>query len=101
LAYAQFGFFDQMFGHQQQHAQRGNSGGASQWAVHADAVSCSQYLCPDTLICVSRPADCPCPNVEDVKCTIPDSQDKGSATVLCVRGEKECASVEQLTRKHS
>src|ERR1700761_3264016 len=35
---AQFGFFDQMFGHgQQQQQQQQRHGGASQWAAQADA----------------------------------------------------------------
>ncbi|KAH7930706.1 hypothetical protein BV22DRAFT_48035 [Leucogyrophana mollusca] len=109
LAHAQFGFFEHMFGHHdhdqghehyQQQQQRG-SPGSSQWQVHAEAVSCSQYLCPDTLTCVSRPGECPCPNVEDIKCTIPDAQDKEDLTVVCTRGEGECAAVKRLMYSHS
>jgi hypothetical protein len=36
--------------------------------------------------------------VQDVKCTIPDAEGGGAATVVCVRGERECAEVEQLSR---
>ncbi|KAF9821486.1 hypothetical protein IEO21_00732 [Rhodonia placenta] len=86
-------------GHQQQRPASGANAG--QWMAHADSVSCSQYLCPDTLVCVSNPSDCPCPDVQDVKCLIPDSDDKGGATVVCARGTLDCATVEQLSRKLS
>ncbi|KAG1755489.1 hypothetical protein EDB19DRAFT_410149 [Suillus lakei] len=107
LASAQFNFFDQMFGHsqqqqQQQQQQRGpGSSGDSQWMAHSEVLSCSQYLCPSTLTCVKRPADCPCPNAEDIKCTVPDAVDTEAATVVCVRGVEECAPVERLTRSYS
>ena len=66
-------------------------------------VSCSEYLCQDTLVCVSKPVDCPCPNVEDVKCVVPDAQDgaSGGGTRLCIRGGTDCAQVEKLARKFS
>lgn len=60
------------------------------------AVQCSNYLCPKTLDCVETPSACPCPNPEDIKCLVPDGQDKGSATVFCVRGEVECSEIEHL-----
>ncbi|KAG2154986.1 uncharacterized protein EDB93DRAFT_1202220 [Suillus bovinus] len=108
LASGQFNFFDQMFGHsqqqqqQQQQQQRGpGPSGNSQWMAHSEALSCSQYLCPSTLMCVKRPADCPCPNAEDIKCTIPDAIDTAAATVVCVRGVGECTPVERLTRSFS
>ncbi|KAI0743279.1 hypothetical protein BC629DRAFT_1299163 [Irpex lacteus] len=72
---------------------------APQWAAHADAVPCSSYLCPETLVCALNPSQCPCPNAEDVKCLIPDTEDKGSATVVCIRGANDCSQVEQLSRK--
>ena len=122
LANAQFNFFDHMFGHpqqqqQQQQQQRGSSD--SQWMAYSEArqypytqrhthhkltvvlVSCSQYLCPDTLSCVKRPADCPCPDKEDIKCTVPDALETHAATAVCVRGLEECASVERLMRSYS
>ena len=49
-------------------------------------VPCSTYLCPDTLVCVDAPAQCPCPNAEDIRCIVPDSHDKTTGTVVCVRG---------------
>jgi hypothetical protein len=64
-------------------------------------VSCSQYLCPDTHLCVDRPAACPCPHEQDVKCLIPDALDSNGATVVCVRGGNECAEVNRLMKKFS
>ncbi|EGO02081.1 hypothetical protein SERLA73DRAFT_49250 [Serpula lacrymans var. lacrymans S7.3] len=103
LVHAQFGtFFDQMFGgHHQQPQQQQRPSGTSQWAAHSDSMQCSQYLCTDTLACVSQPSECPCPSVEDVKCMVPDTQDKDAATVVCVRGETECSVVERLMRSYS
>jgi len=107
LANAQFNFFDHMFGHpqqqqkQQQQQQQSGSSGDSQWMAYSEALSCSQYLCPDTLSCVKRPADCPCPNTEDTKCTVPDALEIDAATVVCVRGVEECALVERLMRSYS
>ena len=63
------------------------------------AASCSEYLCPATLACVTRPEECPCPHVQDVKCVVPDDQDRDHGTVLCVRGGSDCAAVEQLGKK--
>lgn len=127
LVFAQFGFFEQMFGGHQQQQQR-PAGGMGQWQAHSEAgmssrcscfsldeavspkwngnvlischtVECSNYLCPDTLVCVSQPSDCPCPDVQDVKCLIPDAQDQGASTVVCVRGQDECADVLRLSQK--
>ncbi|KAI9056531.1 hypothetical protein FKP32DRAFT_1599261 [Trametes sanguinea] len=96
----QFGFFEQMFGGHHQQQQRGPpAGGMAQWQAHSDAVPCSTYLCPDTLVCVAQPSECPCPNVEDIKCLIPDAQDKGASTVVCVRGQQECTDVKNKSRK--
>ncbi|KAJ7368544.1 hypothetical protein DFH08DRAFT_831654 [Mycena albidolilacea] len=98
LVSAQFqGFFDGMFQQQQQQQQQHRSG-ASQWAAHLESVSCSQYLCPATLDCVGSPIDCPCPDAEDIKCVIPDAEEK-EGTVVCVRGTDECQAVERLTRR--
>lgn len=62
-------------------------------------VQCSQYLCPATLDCVPTPADCPCPDVQDVKCTIPNAGGDDEAMVICVRGSNECTEVERLMRR--
>ncbi|KAH9850738.1 hypothetical protein C2E23DRAFT_297916 [Lenzites betulinus] len=62
-------------------------------------VPCSNYLCPNTLVCVALPSDCPCPDVQDVKCLIPDAQDQGASAVVCVRGQEECQDVQRKSRK--
>jgi len=126
LVSAQFGFFEQMFqGHGSQQQQH-RPGGASAWAAQSEAgkhpvcptfsltqwdcylsftllltstVQCSRYLCPKTLDCVDAPVACPCPSPEDIKCSVPDAQDIGSATVFCVRGETECAEIERLAKR--
>lgn len=123
---AQFQFFEQMFGghpgqqhHQQQQRQ---SGSASYYNAQADngaplrrpatiahlltiyllsTVPCSEYLCPETLVCARNPAECPCPDVQDIKCTIPDRLEKGAASVLCVRGQNECLEVEKLLNAYA
>jgi hypothetical protein len=64
------------------------------------SVSCSQYLCPQTLDCVAKPTDCPCPNAEDIKCIIPDpGSSRGEGTVVCSRGRNDCLEVERLMKK--
>ncbi|KDN51168.1 hypothetical protein RSAG8_00797, partial [Rhizoctonia solani AG-8 WAC10335] len=102
--FAQFGggFFDGFFGghggHQQQRQQQ-RPGSGSMWMQQADAVPCSQYLCPDTLVCVSSPALCPCPAPEDIKCVIPDSEGgSNDGTVVCVRGPTGCKQLENLLK---
>ncbi|KAH8094816.1 hypothetical protein BXZ70DRAFT_337884 [Cristinia sonorae] len=62
-------------------------------------VPCSEYLCPKTLTCVSNPAQCPCPDAQDIKCIIPDLADKDAGTVVCVRGGSDCSVVERLAGK--
>ena len=118
LVSGQFQFFENMFGQQQHQQQQQQRSGAPQWAAYSDsgwyifhffqhklahlflAVSCSQYLCPETLDCVKRPVDCPCPNSEDIKCTIPDMEGGvDDATVVCTRGQNGCAEVERLMKK--
>ncbi|KAJ6628873.1 hypothetical protein B0H10DRAFT_1777701 [Mycena sp. CBHHK59/15] len=96
LVAAQFQFFDGMFQQQQQQQQQQHSGAS--WAAHLESVACSQYLCPETLDCVGSPVDCPCPDAEDIKCTIPDADEVHGATVVCVRGNDECKQVERLAR---
>ncbi|KIO30185.1 hypothetical protein M407DRAFT_20652 [Tulasnella calospora MUT 4182] len=94
---AQFGnFFQQAFGghgHSEQYHQQ--QSGSAMWAATAAQAPCSSYLCPVTLDCVKRPSECPCPNAEDIKCLIPDSESRGDGTVVCVRGDKGCKSVER------
>ncbi|KZT72562.1 hypothetical protein DAEQUDRAFT_590795 [Daedalea quercina L-15889] len=99
-AWAQFQFFEHMFG-QPSHQQQRSSGSpsAGQWMAHADGVPCSHYLCPNTLVCVSNPAECPCPDPEDVKCLLPDGKGKQGAAVVCTRGAIDCKHVERLASK--
>ncbi|KAI0750958.1 hypothetical protein C8Q80DRAFT_542731 [Daedaleopsis nitida] len=99
IVLGQFGFFEQMFGGHQQQQQQRPAGGMGQWQAHSDAVPCSSYLCPDTLVCVAQPSECPCPDVQDVKCLIPDAHDQGAFTSVCVRGQNECAEVQRLSQK--
>jgi hypothetical protein len=118
VSFGQFNFFD-MFGQHRHHEPQHPPSGTSQWAAHSEngistmyviqmnvvlifvwlVVPCSNYLCPDTLVCVQGPSECPCPNVEDVRCVVPDVQDKGAGTVVCVRGTEECKEVEKLAKK--
>jgi hypothetical protein len=121
LTSAQFQFFNGMFGHPQQQQQQQPSG-SQQWAMHADSSTCrcphspsfsidqltlgcacnSSLLgipLPRNLVCVHKPVDCPCPNGQDIKCVVPDTQDVGSGTRLCVRGGTDCAQVEKLVKK--
>ncbi|KXH63679.1 hypothetical protein CSAL01_02400 [Colletotrichum salicis] len=62
-AQAQFGFFDQMFGGQQQQQQQPQNvpSDPSQYQQRYDGSYCEHYLCPDTLACVHFPHHCPCP----------------------------------------
>ncbi|KAF9534751.1 hypothetical protein CPB83DRAFT_213354 [Crepidotus variabilis] len=98
LAFAQFNFFGNMFQGQQQQQQHRST--ASQWAAYSDSVSCSQYVCPETLDCVAKPVDCPCPNPEDIKCIVPDigstGKHEGDGTVICTRGGNDCSEIERL-----
>ena len=61
------------------------------------SVSCSEYLCPETLACVPGPGKCPCPSPEDIKCIVPDLE--GGETIVCTRGKSGCVEVEKLMRK--
>jgi len=100
-AFAQFQFFEQMFGQQHGGQQRPPSGHPGQWAAQSDAVPCSDYLCPETLTCVPNPSQCPCPDAQDIKCLISDTEDDDSATVVCVRGGNDCSEVERLAALYS
>ncbi|KAJ3575825.1 hypothetical protein NP233_g834 [Leucocoprinus birnbaumii] len=103
---AQFeGFFNMFNGGQQQHQQQQQQqhrSSSSQFSAYVDSVSCAHYLCPLTLDCVGNPSECPCPNVEDIKCLVPDMDgDVDDGTVICVRGKQECEEVEKLMKKYS
>ncbi|GAA6055086.1 hypothetical protein JCM3770_001788 [Rhodotorula araucariae] len=79
-------FFEQFFHHSQQEPQ-----GPAGWDAQLDAVSCATYVCPDTLTCVSAPADCPCPSALDTKCSLGG----GEGAYVCSR---DCARVRTAER---
>lgn len=62
---AQFGnIFQQMFNQQHEQVEKTFFN-----------TECDKYLCPDTLSCVSRPVDCPCPFPDSqLKCVLPDKK---------------------------
>merc|ERR1711881_484986 len=76
---AQFQFFEQFFGGDQQHHQPQNVASDSSWYQQNYAKApCSNYLCPDTLACVSFPPHC--------SCAFPSEQDKvelGEGIAVC------------------
>ncbi|KAG8856750.1 Long chronological lifespan protein 2 [Tulasnella sp. 330] len=98
LVSAQFGSFFGGGHPFQQQQQRQPAGGANMWAATAEQVPCNQYMCPTTLDCVAKPVDCPCPSPEDFKCVIPDELSPGDGTVVCVRGELGCQSLQKKTK---
>ncbi|MCJ1473577.1 Long chronological lifespan protein 2 [Lambiella insularis] len=83
LAAAQFQFFEQMFqGHpqqQQQQAPQNVASDSSWYRQNYENAHCTNYLCPDTLACVSFPHHCPCafPAVED-------KVELGDSGALCI-----------------
>ncbi|PFH60577.1 hypothetical protein XA68_10744 [Ophiocordyceps unilateralis] len=69
-AFADFGFFEHMFGggggggsgHDHSHSQqRMNPSDASLYHSSYGGSSCNNFLCPDTLACVHFAHHCPCP----------------------------------------
>ncbi|GJC87695.1 long chronological lifespan protein 2 [Colletotrichum liriopes] len=93
-AQAQFGFFEQMFGGQQQQQQPQNvPSDPSQYQERYDGSYCEHYLCPDTLACVHFPTTALAPG--------PRTKTKGSR--ICVsRGgfaAGEAARKVELARK--
>ncbi|KAK3640498.1 Long chronological lifespan protein 2 [Elasticomyces elasticus] len=99
-ASAQFQFFEQMFGgQQQQQAQPQNAGSDSAWFQQQyEAAHCDKYLCPATLSCVHFPHHCPCafPAVED-------KVEFGDGSMVCVSkggwAEGEASRKIELARK--
>ncbi|KAH7396410.1 hypothetical protein BKA66DRAFT_455056 [Pyrenochaeta sp. MPI-SDFR-AT-0127] len=96
----QFGFFDQMFGGQQQQQQAQNVRSDSSWyqAQYEGAAQCNHYLCPGTLSCVHFPHHCPCA-WEGVE----DKAELGEGIAICGSkggwGEGEFAKKVDLARK--
>ncbi|KDN42985.1 hypothetical protein K437DRAFT_237435 [Tilletiaria anomala UBC 951] len=98
-ANAQGGFFQHFFNAGQAsgeaHEQEAPPSGDSRWwNERVDAATCIRYLCPRTLSCVDKPANCPCPFPEQIRCPYADgeskSMDLGGHT--CV-SEKDCNRV--------
>ncbi|KAJ5759846.1 Long chronological lifespan protein 2 [Penicillium odoratum] len=83
VAQAQFNFFDQMFGgNQQQHHQQGPQDVPSDSSRYQNSwlqAQCSNYLCPGTLACVSVPHHCPCPHPE-----VEEKVELGEGSAICV-----------------
>ncbi|KIH92367.1 hypothetical protein SPBR_03329 [Sporothrix brasiliensis 5110] len=101
VAFAQFGFFDQMFGGGggQQHNDPQNVPSDSAWyRGNVEKMHCDKYLCPDTLACVHFAHHCPCPFP-----SIEDKFELAEGNRLCVsRGgfkEGEAARKIELARK--
>ncbi|KAJ1026119.1 hypothetical protein NDA18_003778 [Ustilago nuda] len=60
-----------MFGHREQEPPP--SGDVSWFEARVDAAQCTQYLCPRTLSCVSKPSHCPCPFPQQIRCSYKDT----------------------------
>lgn len=80
VANAQFGdLFEQLF---KQHSGGGGRGGQQPIPEDSNFVEqnydhsdCKDFLCKDTLKCVSKPVDCPCPfAASQLKCVLPDKK---------------------------
>ncbi|GAA5855876.1 hypothetical protein JCM9279_001153 [Rhodotorula babjevae] len=80
-------FFEQFFQHQAEHQAQA----PPTWDQQVDALSCSTYVCPDSLVCAATPADCPCPSALDTKCTLGG----GEGAFLCAR---DCTKVRTAER---
>lgn len=94
---AQFQFFDNFFGqqHQQHQEARAPPRGSDWYAEQVLETHCDSgnYLCPETLDCVSKPVDCPCA-LDLVRCVIGNKR-------ICVsrsEGQMDCALVDQYNK---
>lgn len=66
------------------------------------SASCTQYLCPRTLSCVSSPSHCPCPFPQQIRCAYADHQPDGKSSMkegghFCVQA-KDCKTVDGMRR---
>lgn len=61
------------------------------WAQEME-IPCPQgeYLC-DSLVCVSKPMDCPCKYSEQIKCIT------GQNSFVCVSDDKACQKIKKLS----
>ncbi|EST04989.1 hypothetical protein PSEUBRA_005791 [Kalmanozyma brasiliensis GHG001] len=80
LAPVQAQFFQQFFGGNGGGSMFGSreqepppAGDASWFEARVDAAQCTQYLCPRTLSCVSKPSHCPCPFPQQIRCSYKDA----------------------------
>lgn len=88
-------FFDQFFAQQRQQQQQ-----QQQQRSHEDeylSKECANYLCPDTLACVDKPVNCPCPfpNSQQ-KCMLPPNANNGfeDGSYICIsKGSRDCKFV--------
>lgn len=67
-----FDFFNGQFGHHQQQQQQQQQVSLEDMAQQSN---CNKYLCPDTLLCVSGPKECPCPyQTSQLRCVLPNGE---------------------------
>lgn len=68
----------------------GSTSGCGKVSAATDAARCTEYLCSDTLACVSEPNECPCPFAEQTRCVLGDGY-------VCTQ-TADCAAAEHLYR---
>lgn len=96
-------FFDQFFQQQQQqhHHRQGQGQGQGQGEIsYQDRFyrqECNNgFICPDTLTCVKRASECPCPFPDSqIKCILPGNNNKkGTNSYVCIsKGDRDCKFV--------
>lgn len=99
---AQFGnIFEQFFnqGGEESHHHHHESITSSSDKIRqfSEKSTCSNYLCPTSFECVSKPTDCPCLDPEDVKCLIHDSLTSEPISFVCTRSPG-CSRVEEALK---
>ncbi|PWN98840.1 hypothetical protein FA09DRAFT_359997 [Tilletiopsis washingtonensis] len=107
LQTARADFFQHFFQHgaAQQEQEAPPAGDASWFHARVQAAQCGRYLCPDTLACVGRPAECPCPFPQQIRCPYPDVA-AGAQTALSAGGSfcvqaADCSGVDALRKAPS
>ncbi|GAA5964403.1 hypothetical protein JCM3765_006405 [Sporobolomyces pararoseus] len=90
-------FFEHLFNQQQAHHQQQQQAPSIKWEDQFSNIQCPTYLCPESLVCVDKPKDCPCPYSDyDKKCLIPGGGDAGKEdTFVCAR---DCDMVKKALR---
>ncbi|KAK0545851.1 Long chronological lifespan protein 2 [Tilletia horrida] len=101
------GFFSNFFsGHHQGEQEAPPLGDAKWFHDRVEAATCTEYLCPRTLSCVSGPEKCPCPFPQQIACPYsdfePEGDDHASGSAkkkaggsVCITA-KDCSSVQRL-----